>query len=91
MNGIFLTYGPNIKKGSEITNAEIIDIAPTILHIMGIPIPKDTNGKVLKEIFEEESELAKRETLYKEIGEKEKIKEKIRELKTLRERYNISD
>ena len=50
---------------------------------MHIPIPKDMDGKVLKEIFKEGSELAMREIVYQEIEhEKEKIKERIKELKT---------
>jgi predicted AlkP superfamily phosphohydrolase/phosphomutase len=83
MQGIFLAYGPEIKKGIKIQNAKIYDIAPTILHIFGVPIPKDIDGRVLKEIFREDSELAKRPVKYEEVEEKEWIKEKIRELKML--------
>jgi len=82
LNGIFLAYGPNIKKGCEIQGARIYDIAPTILHIFGIPIPKDMDGKVLKEIFEEDSKILKKEITYQE-NEKNKIKSKIRDLKNL--------
>ena len=88
MNGIFIVYGPEIKQGEEIKKAEIIDLAPTILHIMHIPIPKDMDGKVLKEIFKEGSELATREIVYQEIEhEKRKIKERIKELLV---RYNYN-
>ena len=31
-----------------------MDVAPTILHLMGCKIPKDMDGKVLTNIFEEE-------------------------------------
>jgi len=37
--------GPNIKEKSEI-NAKILDIAPTILHLLGYPISKDMDGDV---------------------------------------------
>ncbi len=63
LNGIFLAYGPSIKKGAKI-NAEIYDIAPTILHIFGLPIPKDMDGKVLMRIFEPNSKFAKRKPRY---------------------------
>ena len=53
------------------------------MHIFGVPIPKDMDGRVLKEIFEEDSELAKKDTVYQEVGEKEKTKEKIKELKRI--------
>jgi predicted AlkP superfamily phosphohydrolase/phosphomutase len=86
LNGIFLAYGPGINKGTEIKNAKIYDIAPTILHIFGLPIPKDMDGNVLNEIFEYNHELSKREPLYVdpryyEHNEKERIEEKIKQLK----------
>jgi len=87
LNGIFLAYGPGIKKGHKTENAKIYDIAPTILHILGLPIPKDMDGKVLTEIFEEDSEFAKRKpeyvdpSYYEGKKEKEKIKDRIKKLK----------
>jgi len=50
--GIFLAYGPKVKKGHQLEGAEIIDVAPTILHLLGIEIPEDMDGKVLETIFE---------------------------------------
>lgn len=61
--GIFLAYGTDIKKGF-ITEAKIYDLAPTILHIMDVPIPKDTDGRVLREIFREGSLLATKKYMY---------------------------
>ena len=48
---------------------------------MDVSIPKDIDGRVLKELFKEDSELAKREVEYQEIDEKEMLKEKINVLK----------
>ena len=50
-DGIFIIKGKNIRKNMIIENAEIIDIAPTILYLMGVPIPSDMDGKVLKDAF----------------------------------------
>ena len=83
MNGILIAVGDEIKSGYKVIDANIMDIAPTILHIFGIPIPKDMDGRVLKEIFKENSELAKREVVYQDVSEKEMTKERIRELKSL--------
>ena len=47
MDGIFIAKGAGIRKGVEITGAEIIDMSPTILYMMGLPIPEDMDGKVL--------------------------------------------
>jgi predicted AlkP superfamily phosphohydrolase/phosphomutase len=59
LQGIFLAYGPSIKKGKRIDTATIYDLVPTILHIFDVPIPKDVDGRALKEIFEENSHLSK--------------------------------
>jgi hypothetical protein len=54
MDGIFIATGAGIRKGVEITGAEIIDMSPTILYMMGLPIPEDMDGKMLNDIFESE-------------------------------------
>ncbi|WP_179294048.1 alkaline phosphatase family protein [Candidatus Methanoperedens nitratireducens] len=51
MNGIVILTGNNIKKNFILKGAEIEDIAPTILYLMGLPIPKDMDGKVLLDAF----------------------------------------
>lgn len=64
IEGIFLACGPNIKRGAEVKRAKIYDIVPTILHIFDLPIPRDVDGKVLKNIFRERSDPARREVKY---------------------------
>jgi len=59
MNGIFMAYGPDFKKGTNVKDANIIDIAPTVLHMFGIQIPGDVDGKVLKHAFKSESHAEK--------------------------------
>jgi predicted AlkP superfamily phosphohydrolase/phosphomutase len=49
--GVMLAYGPAIRNGTEMTDVEIIDLAPTILHLLGLPIPDDMDGKVLTEML----------------------------------------
>jgi len=51
-NGIFIAKGGNIKKGTTIREASILDIAPTILFMKQQPVPTDMDGRVLEEIFE---------------------------------------
>ncbi len=47
--GIFIAYGRNLEKNKTIDGARIYDIAPTVLYLLGIPIPDDMDGKVLKD------------------------------------------
>jgi len=53
MRGIFFAQGPAIKKGATVSGAEIIDVAPTILYLLGLPVPADMDGRLLEGIFEE--------------------------------------
>jgi len=43
-DGIFILYDPREKLGKEL-NASIFDIAPSILHLMGLEIPDDMKGQ----------------------------------------------
>jgi len=53
--GIFMALDKKtIKKGIKIANINIIDITPTILYLMGLPIPSDMDGKVVTSIFKDE-------------------------------------
>lgn len=51
MEGLVILYGRNVKQGKCLKNLSIVDITPTILYIMGIPIPKDMDGQVIEECF----------------------------------------
>jgi predicted AlkP superfamily phosphohydrolase/phosphomutase len=50
-NGILIARGAGFKTGAEIAGARLIDIAPTLLHLLGVPVPEDMDGKVLTNIF----------------------------------------
>lgn len=50
--GFFAIRGPGIKKGEKIFGASLLDITPTILHLYGLPVGSDMEGKVLQQIFE---------------------------------------
>lgn len=47
MDGFVGMLGDEIKRGVKIENANIMDVAPTILYLMGLPIPSDLDGQVL--------------------------------------------
>jgi predicted AlkP superfamily phosphohydrolase/phosphomutase len=51
MNGIFAASGSTVKPMGEFTGARLIDLAPTILHLLGLPVPSDMDGRVLDEIL----------------------------------------
>jgi len=51
LNGILIGRGPVLKTAAEIENAQLIDLAPTLLHLLGVPVPEDMDGKVLTSAF----------------------------------------
>lgn len=51
--GIFLAQGPGIKTGVHLPQNHISDLAPTIMHLLGEPVPEIMDGRVLSEIFTE--------------------------------------
>ena len=50
-NGILIMRGPGILPGTTIEGAELIDMPPTILHLLGEPVPAIMDGKVLTQAF----------------------------------------
>lgn len=47
-NGIFVLYHPRGGEGRRIPEVDILDVAPTVLHLMGISQPEDIPGEVIK-------------------------------------------
>jgi predicted AlkP superfamily phosphohydrolase/phosphomutase len=58
--GSFFAMGPGIKNDFRLMGfpVSVFDIAPTILHIYGIEKPKQMQGRVLTEIFADQSKKA---------------------------------
>ncbi len=54
MNGICLIKGPLVRPGVQLSEASIVDVAPTVLYLMGEPIPDDMDGRVLSEAINPE-------------------------------------
>ena len=53
-NGILIGRGPALKAAAEVENAQLIDLAPTLLYLLGSPVPEDMDGKVLTSAFRSE-------------------------------------
>ncbi len=51
--GIFCLTGPGIRKDELVHGAGLLDIAPTILALFGLPAGKDMPGRALAEAFVE--------------------------------------
>jgi len=45
--GILLMRGGPVKHGLALQGADIYDLFPTVLYLLGLPVPEDVSGKVL--------------------------------------------
>jgi len=75
LNGVLIMKGNQILQG-KVIKANIMDLAPTILYIMGLPIPEDMDGKVLTDAFSDDylkSNPAKHVAVKKAVSHKGKL------------------
>jgi hypothetical protein len=54
LDGVLMMSGGPVLKEHAFDGARIIDVAPTVLYLMGLPIPDDMDGRVLVESLDEE-------------------------------------
>lgn len=50
--GIVLMKGGPVKQGAVLQGADIYDLHPTLLYLLGLPVPQDVQGKVLLEALD---------------------------------------
>jgi predicted AlkP superfamily phosphohydrolase/phosphomutase len=87
--GILIAKGPDIRNGSSTSNASIIDLAPTFLHLMGLAIPEDMDGEVLFDLFKKDSEIHEREIAFTppvDTGDIEAVNLSVEQEELIRER-----
>jgi hypothetical protein len=49
--GILMAKGPGIRQGLSLPAVSITDVAPTLLYMLGLPVPSDLEGRVAEQIF----------------------------------------
>jgi predicted AlkP superfamily phosphohydrolase/phosphomutase len=49
--GILIIHGDGILAGNKIDGGRIVDLAPTILGILDLPIPSEMDGEILRQLF----------------------------------------
>jgi tetratricopeptide (TPR) repeat protein/predicted AlkP superfamily phosphohydrolase/phosphomutase len=54
IKGSIAMYGGIVKPGHRITDASVIDIAPTVLYLLGLPVDRKMTGKVLLDALSDE-------------------------------------
>jgi len=87
--GVLFIEGPGLQSPKNGFHPYLIDLAPTILHVLGLPVPSDMDGKVLQEIlsgsqdvrFEEvDNSVVKQEKMEYNAEETELIEQRLKGL-----------
>ncbi|MBK8230147.1 MAG: alkaline phosphatase family protein [Candidatus Eisenbacteria bacterium] len=52
MEGLFALRGPGVRKGTTLPALSIFDVFPTLMNLLGLPIPKDGLGQVAAAAYE---------------------------------------
>lgn len=53
--GVLYLYGHGIRRHSRIDRPRLVDVAPTVLELLGLPVASDMPGRVLAEALENEA------------------------------------
>jgi predicted AlkP superfamily phosphohydrolase/phosphomutase len=96
-DGMFVAHGPDIESQGQLpTKPTLYDLAPTILHWFGVPVPRGLDGDVLTDLFRADSDVAGREVEYSDVrinrehtddegGGNEEMEQRLRDLGYLSE------
>ncbi|MFC1783202.1 alkaline phosphatase family protein, partial [Planctomycetota bacterium] len=63
--GVYVAQGPGIHSGKKFA-AEIVDITPTVLAYLDLPIPRHMDGKILEKAFIEPPEIKYEDVAFKD-------------------------
>jgi predicted AlkP superfamily phosphohydrolase/phosphomutase len=74
LDGVLMMSGGPIHADFSFEDAKIVDVTPTVLYLMGLPIPDDMDGRVLVEAIDSEF-LAANPILYEAVDDDESYRD----------------
>jgi len=86
MNGILAVSGKDVAVGKLRNAHSIMDVAPTVLYLLGLPVRKNMDGRVMEDVFTRER-LSSAPVRYTDEGSEikpEELRETDEELERLR-------
>ena len=51
-DGFLLAYGASVARGRQQARAAVVDVVPTILYFLGLPIGRDMDGYARTDLFQ---------------------------------------
>lgn len=52
--GVLIAAGPAFRAGAQFEDAHLRDVTPTLLRLLGVPVPEDCDGRILSELLEDD-------------------------------------
>jgi predicted AlkP superfamily phosphohydrolase/phosphomutase len=49
--GIIVAAGGPVRQGARVDGASIVDVTPTVLYLLGLPVGEDMDGRVIEGLF----------------------------------------
>lgn len=49
--GLLVAHGPGVERGQAFAGGGVVDLAPTLMHMLGRQLPGDLDGRVLESLF----------------------------------------
>jgi len=89
MNGMMLLWGKPIRPSTVVQGAQITDLAPTILHLLGEPVPSTMDGRVLGEVLMPEFAQQHRVAGELPVAEQASLAEQVEDLSSEEERLIV--
>ncbi len=51
-DGVLLLYGESVQQGALLTGAQLVDVVPTLMYALHLPVARDLDGVVLTPAFD---------------------------------------
>lgn len=93
-DGVLIANGPGIRPGQRVSPAMMEDVAPTLMHLLGLPIPRVMDGRIVEEMLTtsyraahpvrytagEDESYGDQSAVWQEEDEQEQVVERLRSL-----------
>jgi len=77
--GMFIGYGADIDESADLADMHILDIAPTVLHLLGAAVTNRMDGTVRRELFAPDSRAGRRDVAHTQLDDGRGVGEKVAE------------
>jgi predicted AlkP superfamily phosphohydrolase/phosphomutase len=51
LDGVIIGWGPHMRRSAAVEGASIVDVTPTILYMMDVPVGRDMTGRPLLDLL----------------------------------------